>query len=141
MENGFIIILLLSLFVAAALIFFLLKVLKNTFDITFKLMETTDDGFPIILKTAYNDKYYPAAAIIKVEFDAKEEGKIVDFSLYEKYKVVGFTIFTKDSIEKFYGEDAIEEFGGIEEIKKPIIIKNVLVYEFKEGDWLWKLAE
>ena len=123
--------------VETALIFWLFWVLKNTFSMTDGLMDMIEGKMPSNLKKAYNDKYYPAIVIAKVIFDCKDEGKIVDFSMYEKYKIVGFTIMTTDSMEKFYGVAAQDE-EMLEEINKPVIIKNALVYEVSEGVWMWK---
>lgn len=123
--------------VETALIFWLFWVLKNTFSMTDGLMDMIEGKMPSNLKKAYNDKYYPAIVIAKVIFDCENEGKIVDFSMYEKYKIVGFTIMTTDSMERFYGVAAQDE-EMLEEINKPVIIKNALVYEVSEGVWMWK---
>ena len=64
--------------------------------------------------------------------------------MYEKYKIVGVTLFVKESLEQYYsfGADLIGESDELkEELNKPVIIKNVLVYEVREGDWLWKPAD
>ena len=135
-----IIIILATLLAAAtAFIFWLLKVLKNTLNITDGLVQLLDGKTPKQLKTAYNNKYYPATAIVQVKYGNNSEGKIVDFSLYERYKIVGFTIFTKDQPQDYYGEiyNTLTE-DEADELLEPILTKNVLVYEVQEGDWLWK---
>ena len=139
------IIILSILFVGAVLfIFWLLKVLKNTYQITDTLVEMAAGKTPIKFKEAYNGKYYPGTVIAQVQYNCKNEGKIVDFSMYETHKIIGFTLFVKESLEEYYGFaiDLLEESEElVKELKKPIILKNVLVYEVKEGDWLWKSAE
>lgn len=92
------------------------------------------------LKKAYNDKYYPATVIAQVRFNSPSDGKIVDFSRYESHKLVGYTIYTTDKMEDYYGKDFLEELDeeDIEELQKPVVIKNVLVYEIAEGEWVWK---
>lgn len=138
-----IIVLSILLAAATAFIFWLLQVLKNTLDTTDGLVQLLEGKTPRQLKTAYNDKYYPAAVIAKIVFNAPSEGKIVDFSMYEKYKIVGFTILTTESAETYYGKDFIAELDEEmkEEIYKPVLIKKALVYEVAEGNWLWKSAE
>jgi hypothetical protein len=135
-----IIIILATLLAAAtAFIFWLLKVLKNTLNMTDGLVQLLDGKTPKQLKTAYNNKYYPANAVIQIKYGCSSEGKIVDFSLYDKYKIVGFTILTKDQPQDYYGEiyNTLTE-DEANELLEPILIKNVLVYEVQEGDWLWK---
>ena len=98
------------------------------------LVQMLDGKTPKQLKTAYNNKYYPATAVVQVKYGNNSEGKIVDFSLYERYKIVGFTIFTKDQPQDYYGEiynTLTEEEAN--ELLEPILIKNVLVYEVQEG--------
>jgi hypothetical protein len=138
-----IIVLSILLAAATAFIFWLLQVLKNTLDTTDGLVQLLEGKTPRQLKTAYNDKYYPAAVIAKIVFNAPSEGKVVDFSMYEKYKIVGFTILTTESAEAYYGKDFIAELDEEmkEEIYKPVLIKKALVYEVAEGNWLWKSAE
>ena len=140
---GIIIALIMLLVVAAAIIFCLLKVLKNTFGMVEGLSDLVNGKMPRSIRKAYNDKYYPATVIAKVLFDCAQEGKIADFSLYEKYKIVGITIMTKNSMSDYYGVEFLEELDEetLEDLTKPVIIKNTLVYEVTEGDWLWKSAE
>jgi hypothetical protein len=140
---GVIIVLGILLVVAAALIFCLLKVLKNTFKMVAGLSDLVNGKMPRNIRKAYNDKYYPAIVIAKISFGCKQEGKIVDFSLYEKYKIVGITVMTKDAMSDYYGTEFLEELDEetLEDLAKPVIIKNALVYEVAEGDWLWKSAE
>lgn len=126
---------------AVAFIFWLVRVLKNTFSITESLVDLaqTKTGRK---PQAYNDKYYPATVIAQVIFDAGYEGKVVDWSRYEDNKIVGFFIMTTDKAEDYYGKDFIEvlEEEDLEELLKPVIIRNAQVYEYKEGDWMWKSA-
>lgn len=124
-----IIIILATLLAAAtAFIFWLLKVLKNTLNMTDGLVQLLDGKTPKQLRTAYNNKYYPATAVVQVKYGSNSEGKIV-----------GFTIFTKDQPQDYYGEiyNTLTE-DEADELLEPILIKNVLVYEVQEGDWLWK---
>jgi hypothetical protein len=131
---------------ATAIIFWLWKVLKNTCDITFSLIDTIENKQPRSLRKAYNDKYYPATLIAQVKFDADWEGTITDFSMYETQKIVGFTVMTKESAQEYYGADLYDEMAEIGEealaqLTEPIIMKNKLVYEVSEGVWAWKSAE
>lgn len=141
-----IIILTTLLVAAAAFIFWLLKVLKNTFDMTEGLMDIIENKQPMKLKKAYNDKYYPATVIAQLKFNAEWEGQITDFSLYDEYKIVGITIMSKESKEKYYGADLVAELEEIGEdvvaqLTKPVIMKNKIIYEVSEGVWAWKSAE
>lgn len=129
---------------AGLCIFKLLKVLKNTCQMTEALTEMATGKTPSLFKEAYNGKYYPATIIAQLQFNSPQEGKIVDFSMYETHKIVGVTLFVKESLEQYYsfGADLIGESDELkEELNKPVIIKNVLVYEVREGDWLWKPAD
>jgi hypothetical protein len=128
---------------AAAFIFWLLKVLKNTFSITENLIDMAQGKSPRAMKEAYDGKYYPATVIAQVKFDQPHEGKIVDWSLYEEKKIVGFIMMTTDKVEDYYGKEFIEMLDeeDLEELTSPVIIKNALVYAVREDDWFWKLAQ
>ena len=93
---------------AAAFIFWLLKVLKNTFSITENLIDMAQGKSPRAMKEAYDGKYYPATVIAQVKFDQPHEGKVVDWSLYEEKKIVGFIMMTTDKVEDYYGKEFIE---------------------------------
>ena len=128
---------------AAAVIFWLLKVLKNTFAVTENLVNIVQGKSPHIIKEAYDDKYYPATVIAQVKFGQPSEGKVVDWSLYEEKKIIGFFMLTTDKPEDYYGKEFIEnlEEEELEELLKPVIIKNALVYAVREDDWFWKSVE
>jgi hypothetical protein len=128
---------------AAAFIFWLLKVLKNTFSITENLIDMAQGKSPRAMKEAYDGKYYPATVIAQVKFDQPHEGKVVDWSLYEEKKIVGFIMMTTDKVEDYYGKEFIEMLDeeDLEELTSPVIIKNALVYAVREDDWFWKLAQ
>lgn len=128
---------------AAAFIFWLMQVLKNTFSITENLIDMAQGKSPRAMKEAYDGKYYPATVLAQVKFDQPHEGKVVDWSLYEDKKIIGFIMLTTDKIEDYYGKDFIEmlEEEDLEELTKPVIIKNALVYAVREGDWLWKSTQ
>ena len=138
-----IIILAVLLLGAAAFIFWLLKVLKNTFSITENLIDMAQGKSPRAMKEAYDGKYYPATVIAQVKFDQPHEGKVVDWSLYEEKKIVGFIMMTTDKVEDYYGKEFIEMLDeeDLEELTSPVIIKNALVYAVREDDWFWKSAQ
>ena len=130
--------------VAAAIIFCLCRILKNTFSMTEGLLNIVESKqLPQSLRKAYNDVYYPATIIAKINFDAGWEGQITDFSMYDKYKIVGLTIMTKESAAQYYGADIVSELEDIGEealaaLSEPVIIRNKLVFEISEGVWAWK---
>lgn len=131
--------------VAAAIIFCLGKVLKNTFLMTEGLLDIFEGKQPMQLKKAYNGVYYPATIIAKINFNSEWEGQITDFSLYDKYKIVGLTVMTKESVKEYYGAELVEELSEIGDealaaLTDPIIMKNKIVYEVSEGVWAWKSA-
>ena len=128
---------------AAAFIFWLLKVLKNTFSITENLIDMAQGKSPRAMKESYDGKYYPATVIAQVKFDQPHEGKVVDWSLYEEKKIVGFIMMTTDKVEDYYGKEFIEMLDeeDLEELTSPVIIKNALVYAVREDDWFWKSAQ
>ena len=128
---------------AAAFIFWLLKVLKNTFSITENLIDMAQGKSPRAMKEAYDGKYYPATIVAQVKFDQPHEGKVVDWSLYEEKKIVGFIMMTTDKVEDYYGKEFIEMLDeeDLEELTSPVIIKNALVYAVREDDWFWKSAQ
>lgn len=128
---------------ATAFIFWLLKVLKNTFSITENLIDMAQGKSPRAMKEAYDGKYYPATVIAQVKFDQPHEGKVVDWSLYEEKKIVGFIMMTTDKVEDYYGKEFIEMLDeeDLEELTSPVIIKNALVYAVREDDWFWKSAQ
>ena len=130
--------------VAAAIIFCLYRVLKNTFLMTEGLLNVVEGKqLPQSLRKAYNGVYYPATIIAKINFDADWEGQITDFSMYDKYKIVGLTIMTKESAAEYYGMNIVSELEEIGEealaaLTEPVIMKNKLVFEISEGVWAWK---
>lgn len=128
---------------AAAFIFWLLKVLKNTFSITENLIDMAQGKSPRAMREAYDGKYYPATVIAQVKFDQPHEGKVVDWSLYEEKKIVGFIMMTTDKVEDYYGKEFIEMLDeeDLKELTSPVIIKNALVYAVREDDWFWKSAQ
>lgn len=128
---------------AAAFIFWLLKVLKNTFSITENLIDMAQGKSPRAMKEAYDGKYYPATVIAQVKFDQPHEGKVVDWSLYEEKKIIGFIMMTTDKVEDYYGKEFIEMLDeeDLEELTSPVIIKNALVYAVREDDWFWKSVQ
>lgn len=121
---------------AVAFIFWLLKVLENTFVI----MDMAQGKTPKQYKTAYDGKYYPATVISQVKFNCDSESVITDFSLYDEKKIVGFTLCTKETIREYLGataDDMPDEL--LEEIfATPSVFKDVTVYAPMEGMWTWK---
>ena len=134
-----IIILSLLLIGAFAFIFWLLQVLKNTYEIVEQAMDMAQGKTPKQYKTAYDGKYYPATVISQVKFNCDNEAVITDFSMYEDKKIVGFTICTKETIHEYFGiSDNISEEVLEENLATPTIFKNVIVYSPMEGMWTWK---
>lgn len=130
------------LLAAMAFIFWLLWVLKNTFDITENVIDIAANKIPRKLATAYNAQYYPATVIASVKYNSEEETVVTDFSLYESQKIVGFTICTKQSISDYYGPLTFElDDHELQLLEEPTIFKNVIVYAPREGIWTWKPAQ
>ena len=131
------------LFGAIAFIFWLLQVLKNTFEIIDQAMDMARGKTPKQFKTAYDGKYYPATVISQVKFDCDKEMLITDFSMYEDKKIVGFTVCTTDTIQEYIGAAAEDIPDDLleETFATPTIFKNVVVYSPMEGMWTWKSAE
>ncbi len=128
---------------AVAFIFWLLQVLKNTFEVVEQAMDMAQGKTPAKFKTAYDGKYYPATVISQVKFNCDKEMIITDFSMYEDKKIVGFTVCTKETIQEYIGaaaddldDEVLEDAFG-----SPTIFKNVVVYSPMEGMWTWKSAE
>lgn len=128
---------------AVAFIFWLLQVLKNTYEVVENAMDMALGKTPRKYEEAYDGKYYPATVISQVKFDCDSEMVITDFSMYEDKKVVGFTICTKESMKEYIGtvasdvpDEILEEAFGT-----PTIFKNVVVYAPMEGMWTWKSQE
>ena len=78
---------------ATAFIFWLLKVLKNTFEIIESSLDMAAGKTPQKFRTAYDEKYYPATVITQVKFGCDSEMMVTDFSMYEDKKIVGFIIW------------------------------------------------
>ena len=59
-----------------------------------------------------------------------------------KYKIVVMTIYTTDTLEDYYGDviTELEELDEdlVEELTKPVLLKNKMVFEIEEGNWTWK---
>ena len=142
-------IIILSVLLASAFvfIFWLLRVLKNTFGIVESTLDMAAGKTPRRMKEAYDGKYYPATVISQIQFGCDSETVITDFSMYEDKKIVGFILQTKETALEYIGAniEAIEEEEVLVELEKtlkePTIFKNVLVYAPMEGMWTWKSAE
>ena len=132
---------------AIAFIFWLLGVLKNTFEIVESTLDMAAGKTPRRMKEAYDGKYYPATVISQIQFGCDSETVITDFSMYEDKKIVGFTLQTKETALEYIGAnlDVIEDEEVLLELKKtlgePTVFKNVLVYAPVEGMWTWKSAQ
>ena len=128
---------------AVAFIFWLLQVLKNTYEIVENAMDMALGKTPRSYKKAYDGKYYPATVISQVKFDCDKEMLITDFSMYEDKKIVGFTVCTTDTIQEYIGAAAEDIPDDLleETFATPTIFKNVVVYSPMEGMWTWKSAE
>jgi hypothetical protein len=138
-------IIVLSILLAGALafIFWLLQVLKNTYEIIENAMDMALGKTPRDYKKAYDGKYYPATVILQIKFNCDSEMVITDFSMYEDKKIVGFTIYTKESMQEYMdmAADDIPDEILEETIGTPAIFKNVIVYAPMEGMWTWKSQE
>lgn len=132
---------------ATAFIFWLLGVLKNTFEIVESTLDMAAGKTPRRMKEAYDGKYYPATVISQIQFGCDSETVITDFSMYEDKKIVGFILQTKETALEYIGAniEAIEEEEVLAELEKtlgePTVFKNVLVYAPAEGMWTWKSAQ
>lgn len=132
---------------ATAFIFWLLGVLKNTFEIVESTLDMAAGKTPRRMKEAYDGKYYPATVISQIQFGCDSETIITDFSMYEDKKIVGFILQTKETALEYIGAnmEAIEEEEVLAELEKtlgePTVFKNVLVYAPVEGMWTWKSAQ
>ena len=128
---------------AVAFIFWLLQVLKNTFEVVEQAMDIAQGKTPKQFKTAYDGKYYPATVISQVKFNCDKEMIITDFSMYEDKKIVGFTVCTTETIQEYIGAaaDDIPDDLLEETFATPTVFKNVIVYAPMEGMWTWKSQE
>lgn len=122
-----------------AFIFWLFKVLKNTYKIINFSLDMAAGKSP----EAYDGKYYPATVISQIKFGCESEMVITDFSMYEDKKIVGFIFYTKDSMRDYAGVEGADIPDEILEqvFNKPNIFKNAIVYAPVEGMWVWKSQE
>ena len=145
------IIIFLSVVAVAAIgfIFWLLKVLKNTLNITENVINMAQGTSIRNKEKAYDGKYYPGTVISRLEFGAAEECIITDFSAYDTHKVVCFTLRLKESIRDYAAtildkvDDMFEDMNMTDEelmkiVGQPSIFKDVVVYAPLEGVWTWK---
>lgn len=142
-----IVILSILLVVATVFIFWLLGVLKNTFEIVESTLDMAAGKTPRRMKEAYDGKYYPATVISQIQFGCDSETVITDFSMYEDKKIVGFILQTKETALEYIGANlkVAEDEEVLSELEKtlgkPTVFKNVLVYAPVEGMWTWKSAQ
>ena len=145
------IIIFLSIVAVAAIgfIFWLLKVLKNTLNITENVINMAQGTSTRNKEKAYDGKYYPGTVISRLEFGAAEECIITDFSAYDTHKVVCFTLRLKESVRDYAAtildkvDDMFEDMNMTDEelmkiVGQPSIFKDVVVYAPLEGVWTWK---
>lgn len=131
---------------ATTFIFWLLRVLKNTFEIVESTLDMAAGKTPRKMKEAYDGKYFPATVISQIQFGCDSEAVITDFSMYENKKIVGFILQTKETaleyinanLEVTEDEEVLSELEKT--LSKPTIFKNVLVYAPVKGMWTWKSA-
>lgn len=134
---------------AISFIFWLLKVLKNTLNITENVINMAQGTSTRNKEKAYDGKYYPGTVISRLEFGAAEECIITDFSAYDTHKVVCFTLRLKESIRDYAAtildkvDDMFEDMNMTDEelmkiVGQPSIFKDVVVYAPLEGVWTWK---
>lgn len=128
---------------AIAFIFWLFRVLKNTFNIVEASLDMVSGKPSEKFGKAYDNKYYPATVISQVKFNSDSEMMIVDFSMYEEKKIIGFTIYTNESEREYIGVQGDDIPDGIleEAFGTPTIFKNAIVYAPWEGMWTWKSAD
>lgn len=132
---------------ATAFIFWLLGVLKNTFEIVESTLDMAAGKTPRRMKEAYDGKYYPATVISQIQFGCDSETVITDFSMYEDKKIVGFILQTRETALEYIGANlkVAEDEEVLSELEKtlgePTVFKNVLVYAPVEGMWTWKSAQ
>ena len=112
-----------------AFIFWLCKVLKNTFHILIKRSP----------HQAFDNKYYPATVVCWTKYNQPTEMITADFSLYDEYKIVGFYVTTTDPPQKYLEIRDLNK-DDISFLEKPVIFYNSLVYQEMEGLWTWKHA-
>ena len=134
---------------AISFIFWLLKVLKNTLNITENVINMAQGTSTRNKEKAYDGKYYPGTVISRLEFGAAEECIITDFSAYDTHKVVCFTLRLKESVRDYAAtildkvDDMFEDMNMTDEelmkiVGQPSIFKDVVVYAPLEGVWTWK---
>ena len=134
---------------AIGFIFWLLKVLKNTLNITENVINMAQGTSTRNKEKAYDGKYYPGTVISRLEFGAAEDCIITDFSAYDTHKVVCFTLRLKESIRDYAAtildkvDDMFEDMNMTDEeimkiVGQPSIFKDVVVYAPLEGVWTWK---
>lgn len=126
-----------------AYIFWLLGVLKNTFEIIDSSLDMAAGKISKKFRAAYDGKYYPATVISQVKFECDSDMIITDFSMYENKKIIGFTICTRETMREYIGAqgDDIPDEILEEGLGKPTTFKNVIVYAPWEGMWTWKSQE
>ena len=129
-------------------IFYLLKVLKNTF----QTVENNTEYDKVIERLnkgeSYDGKYYPGTVISNILFDQAADGMMVDFSAYDKNKVVRVMMLCEETIEEhIHNNPRFAEFVDLPietvaaQLTKPTIQENVIVYSPMEGFWTWKSQE
>ena len=114
------IVLLILCVASAAIIFFLSRVLKNTYKELIKMV--IEDELNFDLDSAYDGKYYPCTLFLDVTRGSPHE-RIYDFSLYESHNVIGVKLVIDEDDEELYGTK---------------IIPRAIVYQAMEGCWMWK---
>lgn len=141
------------LVIAAAIIFFLVKVFFSTLE---KLEEVLD--FNDILLTeedleglrnyekgkAYDDKYYPCKMLLlNIKFEQKHPTIIADFSMYDSHQIAGLVIHTSETLETYAKnskdwEEYRQNLEGQGEDEANLILPQVTMYSPIEGVWTWK---
>ena len=111
---------------ALAIIFFKLRVLKNTF---YTICSTIQGVENVKIGKAYNDIYYPCTLwlnVLPVPEDRPDGlAQTYDFSFYESHKIIGCEMYSKE----------LEDLVGMQ------IIPDVVVYQPMMDTWAWKYKE
>ena len=124
---------------SVAFIFWLFKVLKNTYNIINFSLDTAAGRPP----EAYDGKYYSATVITQIKFGCESEMTITDFSMYEDKGIVGFIFYIKENMRDYIGAQGAGIPDEILEqaLDRPNVFKNAIVYAPMEGMWVWKSQE
>lgn len=96
------------------------------------IQEKLDDITQYYTNADNIEESFPCTLILNMQYNAKENSRIVDFSNYESSYIILYSILSKDAPPKAYAAE-LDESASMQ-----MLIKNCYVNKYKDGEYFWE---